>query len=256
MSEAESRTRHAIGTELFDSLAQKHFCIVGCGGVGAAFAEMLVRTGVRKLTLIDGGRLEEGNLNRCGAYTYNDLEGGKERKKAELLREHLERMSSKRLKIEVIGEHHVSKGSRQPNKPAMDKAEEAVYHPSTDVVVIAADDNRARLAIEENAKGKDFLSIGVWIDRQAGTFGFECSWQMTTPLREADAGGYGPGNASYAALVMEATSAGFHILLSQVQGGAQKCNQVAKHYSGDFVPVRHEVNGVSMCIPPQPTAGR
>lgn len=255
MSNAENRVRRAIGTDLFDRLAQKRFCIVGCGGVGAAFAETLVRTGAQKLILIDGGRLEEGNLNRCGAYTYTDLEGGKSPKKAELLRDHLRTMSPKELDIRVIGEHHIAKGRRQPGNRAIDEAEAAVYHPSTDIVVIAADENRARLAIEENAKGKDFLSIGVWVDRQAGTFGFECSWQMTTPLHEADAGGYGPGNASYAALVMEATSAGFHILLSQVQGGAQKCNQVAKHYSGDFVPVRHEVNGVSMCIPPQPTAG-
>lgn len=45
-------------------LSTKHVCVIGCGSVGSAVAEMLVRTGVGALTLIDPEALAPENLGR------------------------------------------------------------------------------------------------------------------------------------------------------------------------------------------------
>ena len=45
-------------------LAAKSVCIIGCGGLGGYVAEMLLRVGVLKLTLIDADVFDETNLNR------------------------------------------------------------------------------------------------------------------------------------------------------------------------------------------------
>ena len=45
-------------------LAKKNVCIIGCGGLGGYAAEMLLRVGVLRLTLIDPDVFDEANLNR------------------------------------------------------------------------------------------------------------------------------------------------------------------------------------------------
>jgi len=45
-------------------LAASHVAVIGCGGLGSNAATMLVRCGVRELTLIDFDVVEESNLNR------------------------------------------------------------------------------------------------------------------------------------------------------------------------------------------------
>lgn len=45
-------------------LAESHVAVVGCGGLGSNAANMLVRSGVGTLTLIDFDVVDESNLNR------------------------------------------------------------------------------------------------------------------------------------------------------------------------------------------------
>jgi len=45
-------------------LGASHVAIIGCGGLGSNVAAMLVRSGVKELTLIDFDVVEESNLNR------------------------------------------------------------------------------------------------------------------------------------------------------------------------------------------------
>jgi molybdopterin/thiamine biosynthesis adenylyltransferase len=46
------------------TLLKAHAAVVGLGGLGGAVTEILARMGVGRLTLIDGDRFEESNLNR------------------------------------------------------------------------------------------------------------------------------------------------------------------------------------------------
>lgn len=66
-------------------LSRSHVVVAGLGGVGSWAAEALVRTGVGRLTIIDGDRTELSNTNR----QLHALEGNYGRLKAELMRERM-----------------------------------------------------------------------------------------------------------------------------------------------------------------------
>lgn len=62
--EGRSRTELLIGEEGCQRLANAHVVVVGVGGVGGYAAEILARSGVGHLTLIDADDVAESNLNR------------------------------------------------------------------------------------------------------------------------------------------------------------------------------------------------
>ena len=59
-----SRTISLLGEENFSKLQNAKVCVVGVGGVGGAVCEVLARTGVENLLLIDGDVVGVSNLNR------------------------------------------------------------------------------------------------------------------------------------------------------------------------------------------------
>jgi len=59
-----SRTELLLGKEKLDKLASANVLVVGLGGVGAYAAEMICRAGVGKMTIIDGDKINESNINR------------------------------------------------------------------------------------------------------------------------------------------------------------------------------------------------
>lgn len=58
------RTELLIGPEGVEKLEKKHVLVVGLGGVGAYAAEMLCRSGIGQLTIVDGDLIALTNLNR------------------------------------------------------------------------------------------------------------------------------------------------------------------------------------------------
>ena len=52
------------GAEELQKIQQAHICVVGIGGVGSWVAEALARSGVGRLTLIDGDDISRSNMNR------------------------------------------------------------------------------------------------------------------------------------------------------------------------------------------------
>ena len=59
-----SRSVPLIGEDGLARLAACRVTVVGLGGVGGYVVEVLARSGVGTLTLIDGDKVEESNLNR------------------------------------------------------------------------------------------------------------------------------------------------------------------------------------------------
>ena len=53
-----------LGDEAMDRIAEKRVIIFGVGGVGSWCAESLVRSGIRKLTIVDSDRVSVTNINR------------------------------------------------------------------------------------------------------------------------------------------------------------------------------------------------
>ena len=58
------RSELLLGNEVMDRIAQKRVIIFGVGGVGSWCAESLVRTGIRRLTIVDSDRVSASNINR------------------------------------------------------------------------------------------------------------------------------------------------------------------------------------------------
>lgn len=59
-----SRTELLLGTETLGKLVDKNVLVVGLGGVGGICAEMLVRSGIGNITIVDADVIEESNRNR------------------------------------------------------------------------------------------------------------------------------------------------------------------------------------------------
>ena len=64
MNEWTHRTRMLLGEEKSDILADSAVAVVGLGGVGAYAAELICRSGVGRMILADGDRVEKTNKNR------------------------------------------------------------------------------------------------------------------------------------------------------------------------------------------------
>ncbi len=73
----QERTIQLIGRDRFSRLEQSNVLIAGMGGVGSMAAEMICRSGVGKMTIIDGDTIQPGNLNRQIPATHSTLFAGK-----------------------------------------------------------------------------------------------------------------------------------------------------------------------------------
>ncbi len=64
MSNWLERTELLIGTEALNKLQNTHILVVGLGGVGSYAAESMVRSGIGKITIVDGDDVDPTNKNR------------------------------------------------------------------------------------------------------------------------------------------------------------------------------------------------
>ena len=223
-----TRTSDALGPELMSELQRLHFCVVGCGGTGALFAEMLVRSGAEKITLIDGDTVDKSNLNRCVSFVCEDVD----QLKVNVLKSRLQGVNSD-CEIEPIS-CHLREQDRSDAEGQ--KARDAFYN--SDVVVISVDKNSDRIICESLCCDKDIdkksvISVGVRITA-TGCAEYECTWKPKTPQKKREDEGYGLG--SYAAIVIEATSVAFSMLLHHLKNPDSsdfKC--FSKSYK-NFVP--------------------
>ena len=71
--EWQSRTATLLGEEAVARLGAAHVTVVGVGGVGGYAAEILVRSGVGRITVIDADCVAESNINRQLIATAQDV---------------------------------------------------------------------------------------------------------------------------------------------------------------------------------------
>jgi tRNA A37 threonylcarbamoyladenosine dehydratase len=83
------RTARLLGLRAMERLAGAHVVVLGLGGVGSFAAEALARAGVGHLTLVDGERIEETNVNR----QLHALDGDVGRSKADAMADRLRRVA-------------------------------------------------------------------------------------------------------------------------------------------------------------------
>jgi len=78
-----------LGAEGLARLRQAHVCVVGVGGVGSWTVEALARSGVGRLTLVDGDKVDLSNTNR----QLHAVDGEFGRPKVEVLAERVRRIN-------------------------------------------------------------------------------------------------------------------------------------------------------------------
>lgn len=82
--ELTTRVKSFFGQEKFDKLEEKFVIVVGLGGVGSHAANMLVRSGVRRIRLVDFDQVTLSSLNRHAVANLGDVGLSK----AEAMRRH------------------------------------------------------------------------------------------------------------------------------------------------------------------------
>ena len=232
------RTAKALGNRLMEQLKSLQFCIVGCGGTGANFAEMLVRSGANQVTLIDGGTVKESDLNRVLSFTSCDID----KPKVHALKERLLNIGYN-LSIVALKDNFRAFENLLPDHQIGQQVRDAVYN--ADVVFIGTDTNKSRLAVESlcrDSRKEYYLSCGVHVEFESASF--ECNWKPKTPPKLADDEGYGPDNGSYVAVVQEAVSVGFAMLLHHLKCPEEKSSFTSyyREYDACFVPLKTCVN--------------
>jgi tRNA A37 threonylcarbamoyladenosine dehydratase len=59
-----SRTQLMLGDEKVEKFMSKNVLVIGLGGVGGICAEMIVRAGIGKMTIVDNDTIDASNINR------------------------------------------------------------------------------------------------------------------------------------------------------------------------------------------------
>ena len=217
----KSRTREALGNDIVDAIASKKFCILGCGAVGSLFAEMLVRSGATKLSLIDGDKVAYSNLNRTVAFVKSDVK----KPKVEALKARLESINNP-LFIDCLDYMF-----RQPFPDDVSAHKGMELVTAAHFVVIAMDDVDKRIICEKLCVSQkiDQLSIGVETKPDGDAF-FECVWNGKTNEQPSSDFPEGYGHGSYASIVMEATAAGFGMMLAHLRDEESDYNYLSQDY--------------------------
>jgi tRNA A37 threonylcarbamoyladenosine dehydratase len=96
----QERTIQLLGQEKFSRLHHANILVVGMGGVGSMAAEMICRSGVGRMTIVDGDTIQPGNINRQLPATHSTLN----RDKAVVMGERLMDINPG-LELKVVSEY-------------------------------------------------------------------------------------------------------------------------------------------------------
>ncbi|HHJ36024.1 MAG TPA: tRNA threonylcarbamoyladenosine dehydratase [Gammaproteobacteria bacterium] len=100
MSEFEEKfgsLARVYGDEILRCIRDMHICVVGIGGVGSWAVEALARSGVGRLTIVDGDSISRSNMNRQ-LHTLDSTVGNS---KAEVMRDRIVQINDE-CEIEII----------------------------------------------------------------------------------------------------------------------------------------------------------
>ena len=133
LSSQFDRNIRAFGAEIQEVLCDLQVAVVGCGGIGSAVVEQLVRLGVRHIRIFDSDSLSESNITRVYGSFPKDI--GKP--KVEVATAHLDRIAPESKVIAT--------------KAKITQEASAKLLVNADVVFGCTDDNSGRLVLSRLA---------------------------------------------------------------------------------------------------------
>jgi len=157
-----------FGREFQQTLGRLRVGLVGCGGIGACFAEQLSRLGVRRWVLVDPDHLETTNLNRLPAATQAMVE---------------DRWSKVRY-VNYLIRLAWPRGAevRALDVAAQDRSGQAELA-KCDLIVTATDNHYSRMVCQEIALrfGRPLISLGTHIEAPKDGGPFRILSRVTVP---------------------------------------------------------------------------
>jgi molybdopterin-synthase adenylyltransferase len=140
-----------FGETLQKQLGELSVALIGCGGIGSVFAEILGRLGVKNWVLVDPDRLETVNLNRLPASTQNMVEQAWH--KVKYVKHLLKKAHPQNACITAIPQS-ISDSSTQKQIA------------TCDLIVVATDNHRSRQIAQELAlrSGRPLIALGTHIE--------------------------------------------------------------------------------------------
>jgi molybdopterin/thiamine biosynthesis adenylyltransferase len=148
---AFDRQVRAFGGPIQQLLSSLHVGVVGCGGTGSAVAELLIRSGVEQLTVVDDQSLEDTNVTRLFGSRMDDVG---------------------RPKVDVIHDSAARIGLGTRIHPIKGRVTRSVIDDlrACDLIFACTDDNAARLDVARLAYWCliPVFDLGVAIDSSDG----------------------------------------------------------------------------------------
>lgn len=143
-----------FGQTFQEQLGQLTVTLIGCGGIGAIFAEQLGRLGVKNWLLVDPDRLELVNLNRMPGATWKMAEQGWY--KVEYVKHLIKQIYQTGSCVKAI-----------PESIFNESAQKEVA--ATDLIIVATDNHRSRQIAQELAIKymRPLVCLGTHIDVKA-----------------------------------------------------------------------------------------
>lgn len=143
--------QQVFGTAVQQQLGQLKVALIGCGGIGAVFAEQLARLGVKNWILVDPDRLETTNLNRMPAATHKMVD--QRWQKTNYVKWLIK-------KVYTIGSHVQA----LPLSVEDEEAKRAIA--TADLIVVATDNHRSRQVAQELALeyARPLVCLGTHIE--------------------------------------------------------------------------------------------
>jgi hypothetical protein len=140
-----------FGDKFQRQLGEMTVTLVGCGGIGAVFAEQLGRLGVKKWVLVDSDRLETTNLNRMPGATWEMAE--QKLPKVEYVKKLIKQIYPTGSQVRAVPENVESETAQTEIGPS-------------DLIVVATDNHHSRQIAQELAltHSRPLLSLGTHID--------------------------------------------------------------------------------------------
>lgn len=242
-----SHNNNALSDQAKELLNNHSFCIVGCGGVGANFAEVLVRSGAKNITLIDADNVSASNLNRVMAFCLDDVAKNSDeienKKKVFALKDRLEKINNA-IKIDALPYRLGPYDSMNQNNQKL-RAKILESH----IVIIAMDHWQSRFELFDLLKDTDIKSISIGINFELSPKNiarYDVTWLPY--IREEERNNkkyiddYGKDNVSRASIVLEAVVAAFELMMfNLLHPNNKEPKQVIKHYENHLsIPMKNK----------------
>ena len=164
MNDWLSRTELILGKEGMAKLRASKVLVVGLGGVGAYAAEMICRSGVGSMTIVDGDTVHRSNRNR----QLPALKSTEGKQKAEVMGQRLRDINPE-LSLEVINEYIKDDRMIEILDHGFDYVVDAIDTLSPKVFLIYHSINRKMPVVSSMGAGGKFDPLSVRVADISGT---------------------------------------------------------------------------------------